>query len=161
MKKQEKPAHAIPSFARYLNKVFDFRAAAAGLQDARHTPDISPQSVFYAVFYSFVFRLPSFQQLQSDLAQPGLQRWIGSHRPFGDDVLRYSLCGFEVAGLENMLVRSNRTLKRGKAFDQGRVQGRIVAARDGVEVLSSYSRCCDSCLERRVTSRQGGLNRSS
>jgi Transposase DDE domain len=37
------------------------------------------------------------------------------------------------------------------------VQGRIVAAVDGVEVLSSYSRCCDSCLERRVCSRQGGV----
>ena len=103
MKKQEKPAHDIPSFARYLHKVFDFRAAAAGLQDARQTPDISPQAVFYAVFYSFVFRLPSFQQLESDLAQPCVQRWIGSHRPFGDDVLRYSLCGFDVAGLENLL----------------------------------------------------------
>jgi len=32
----------------------------------------------------------------------------------------------------------------------GRVQGRIVAALDGIEVLSSYSRSCDSCLQRRV-----------
>src|SRR5438094_8771990 len=56
-----------------------------------------------------------------------------------------------------MLVQSNRTLKRGKVFEEGRVQGRIVAALDGVEVLSSYSRCCDSCLERRVTSRPGGV----
>ena len=72
-------------------------------------------------------------------------------------MLRYSLCGFDVTGLEEMLVQSNRTLKRGKAFEEGRVQGRIVAALDGVEVLSSYSRCCDSCLERRVTSRQGGV----
>ena len=37
------------------------------------------------------------------------------------------------------------------------MQGRIVAALDGVEVLSSYSRCCDSCLERRVASRKGGV----
>jgi len=74
----------------------------------------------------------------------------------GHDVLRYSLCGFDLTGWEEMLVHSNRTLKRGKAFDEGRAQGRIVAALDGVEVLSSYSRCCDSCLERRVTSRQGG-----
>ena len=42
-------------------------------------------------------------------------------------------------------------------MDEGRVQGRIVAALDGVEVLSSYSRCCDSCVERRVSSRQGGV----
>lgn len=157
MKRQDRLTHEFPSFVRYLNKVFDFRTATAGLQDARQTPDISPPSVFLAVFYSFVFRLPSFQQLESDLAQPYLQRWIGSDRGFGDDVLRYSLCGFDVNGLEAVLAQSNRTLKRGKAFEEGRVQGRIVAALDGVEVLSSYSRCCDSCLERRVTSRQGGM----
>jgi hypothetical protein len=49
-----------------------------------------------------------------------------------------------------MLVQVNRTLKRNKALDPGRVQGRMVAALDGIEVLSSYSRCCDSCLERTV-----------
>jgi hypothetical protein len=37
------------------------------------------------------------------------------------------------------------------------VQGRIVAALDGVEILSSYSRCCDACLERRVAVRKAGL----
>jgi hypothetical protein len=50
-----------------------------------------------------------------------------------------------------MLVDVNRRLKRGKAFDEGRVQGRLVAALDGIEVLSSFSRRCESCLERRVT----------
>jgi hypothetical protein len=157
MRRQDNPTHEIPSFARYLNKAFDFRTLSADLKDSRQAPDISPQSVFLAAFYGFVFRLPSFQQLESDLAQPHLQRWIGSDRCFGDDVLRYSLCGFDLTGLENMLVQTNRTLKRSKAFDEGRVQGRIVAALDGVEVLSSYSRCCDSCLERRVWSRQGGV----
>jgi hypothetical protein len=157
MRRQDKPDHAIPSFARYLNKVFDFRTATSGLKDSRQAPEISPQSVFLAAFYGFAFRLPSFQQLESELARPHLQRWIGSDRGFGDDVLRYSLCGFDLAGLEEMLIQTNRTLKRSKAFDEGRVQGRIVAALDGVEVLSSYSRCCDSCLERRVSSRQGGV----
>jgi hypothetical protein len=56
-----------------------------------------------------------------------------------------------------MLVGVNRTLKRNKAFDPGRLQGRIVAALDGIEVLSSYSRCCDSCLERRVVVRKNGI----
>jgi hypothetical protein len=39
----------------------------------------------------------------------------------------------------------------------GRLQGRIVAALDGIEILSSYSRCCESCLERRVTVRQNSV----
>ncbi len=57
-----------------------------------------------------------------------------------------------------MLVQVNRSLKRNRALDTGRVQGRIVAALHGYEVLSRYSRCCDSCLERRVMVRQAGVN---
>lgn len=159
MRRQDRrpPQHTLPSFARYLNKVFDFRAAAAGLKDSRRDPEISPSAVFLAVFHGFAFRLPSFRQMEAELAQPALRQWIGADRAFRDDVLRYSLSGFDLQGLEHMLVQVNRTLKRNKAFDPGRVQGHIVAALDGIEVLSSYSRCCDACLERRVSVRRAGV----
>jgi hypothetical protein len=157
MRRQDNLHHEITSFDRYLNKVFDFRSAAAALTDARVAPQISPTSVFLAAFHGFVFRLPSFQQLEAQLAQPALQHWIGADRAFRDDVLRYSLSGFSLDGLQSMLVGVNRTLKRNKAFDAGRVRSRIVAALDGIEVLSSYSRCCDACLQRRVTVRKNGI----
>jgi len=144
-------AHSLPSFSAWLNKGFDLRAYADQMADARTDPEISPASVFLALFHSFVFRLPSFQQLDHELSHSYLQQWIGAERPFHDDVLRYSLCGFDLDPLEAMLVDVNRRLKRGKAFDEGRVQGHLVAALDGIEVLSSFSRRCDSCLERRVT----------
>lgn len=157
MKRQDGPVHEILSFSRYLNKVFDFRTAAAAVTDARVEPEIPPSAVFLATFHGFVFRLRSFQQLEAEITHPAFQNWIGAPRAFRDDVLRYSLCGFSLSPLERMLVDVNRTLKRNKAFDDGRVQGRIVAAVDGIEVLSSYSRCCDACLERRISIRQGGV----
>jgi hypothetical protein len=121
------------------------------MADARTDPEISPASVFLALFYSFVFRIPSFQQLDSELAHSCLQHWIGAERAFRDDTLRYSLCSFDLSALETMLVDVNRRFKRGKVFDSGRVQGRLVAALDGIEVVSSFSRRCEFCLERRVT----------
>jgi hypothetical protein len=157
MRRQDRPAHELPSFARYLNKVFEFRAAVASMADARAEPEIPPSAVFLAVFHSFVFRLRSFQQLEAEISRPAFQNWIGAPRAFRDDVLRYSLCGFSLPPLETMLVNVNRTLKRNKVLDEGRVQGCIVAALDGIEVLSSYSRCCDACLERRVSVRKGGV----
>ena len=67
--------------------------------------------------------------------------------------------GFDLQPLQDMLVDLNRRFKRGKVFDQGRVQGRLVAALDGIEVLSSFSRRCENCLERRVTRKdQAGRN---
>jgi hypothetical protein len=139
------------SFSTYLNKGFDLRRHARQMSDARTHPEISPPSVFLALFHAFVFRLPSFQQLDTELSHSYLQNWIGAERAFRDDTLRYSLCGFHLAPLEQMLVEINRRLKRRKALDAGRVQGRWVAALDGIEVLASFSRCCERCLERRVT----------
>jgi hypothetical protein len=59
------PARSLPSFCTYLNKGFAFRARVSQLSDARQDPEISPQSVFLALFHAFAFRLPSFQQLWS------------------------------------------------------------------------------------------------
>jgi hypothetical protein len=148
--------HTLPSFSAYLNKAFHLRDLVARLTDARHDPEISPQSIFLALFHSFAFRLPSLQQLEAELQHSFLPQWIGAERPFHDDTLRYSLCGFDLEPLEQMLVDINRRLKRSKALDPGRIQGHLVAALDGVEVLSSYSRRCDACLQRRVTVREGG-----
>ncbi len=144
--------HQLPSFLGYLNKVFHFREALPSLRDGRQDPEIPPRSVFLSLFYGFAFRLTSFQQIEADLAQPHLQRWAEAPRAFRDDTLRYSLASFDLAALEQRLVDINRRLKRNKAFEPGRVQGRIVAALDGCEVLSSCSRSCESCLERRIVS---------
>lgn len=146
-------AASLPSFGKWLNKGFHLRTHASQMTDARLNPEIAPSSVFLALFHAFVFRLPSFQQLEAELSGSYLQAWIGAERCFRDDTLRYSLCGFDLQPLEAMLVDINRRLKRAKAFDQGRVQGQLVAALDGVEVLSSYSRHCESCLERRVAAK--------
>ena len=69
--------------------------------------------------------------------------------------------GFDVESLERMLVEVNRRLKRNKALDPGRLQGRRVAALDGIELLSSQSCCCEFCLQRRVSSLDAQAKRSS
>jgi hypothetical protein len=149
--KERRPSHTLHSFTAYVNKVFHFRQALPSLHDARQDPEIPPATVFQALFHAFVFRSRSFQELEEDLARPQFQQQIGAPRAFGDDVLRYSLVGFALQPLEDLLVTINRRLKRNKAFEPGRVQGHIVAALDGIEILSSYSRCCEECSERRVT----------
>jgi len=42
------PTHQLPSFARYVNKVFDLRRMADRLTDARQDPDISPAAARHA-----------------------------------------------------------------------------------------------------------------
>jgi hypothetical protein len=45
--------------------------------------------------------------METELALPALQQWVGADRAFRDDVLRYSLSGFSLSGLEAMLVHVN------------------------------------------------------
>jgi len=89
------------------------------MRDARLAPEISPASIFLALFHAFVFRLSSFQQLDSELRHSYLPHWIGAERAFRDDTLRYSLCGFDLDPLQALLVEVNRRFKRGKVFDPG------------------------------------------
>src|SRR6516164_5936384 len=100
-------SHSLTSFSTYLNKGFDLRLHARQMSDARTDPEISPASVFLALLHAFAFRLPSFQQLDAELAHSYLQHWIGAERAFRDDTLRYSLCGFDLEPLEHMLVDLN------------------------------------------------------
>ncbi len=144
-------ACSLLSFSAYANRGFDLRRQARQMSDARTHPEISPASVFLALFHALVFRLPSLQQLDTELSHSYLPHWIGAERSFRDDTLRYSLSSFHLAPLEQMLVEINRRLKRGKALDAGRVQGHLVAALDGIEVLASFRRRCEGCLERRVS----------
>ena len=138
------------SFIGYINKVFDFRVWLQRLADARTDPSFSAAAVFQAVFYGFLFQLGSFHQLEAELEGGFLPHWIGVEQPFREGTLRYSYSSFELDRLEEMLVGINRQLKRNKVFSQGLLAGRIVAALDGVEVLCSYSRCCEFCLRRKV-----------
>ena len=82
MKLQDRPTHELPSFCRYLNKVSDFRTAAANLTDSRIQPEIPAPAVFLATFHGFVFRLRSFQQLEAEISHPAFQNWIGAPRAF-------------------------------------------------------------------------------
>ncbi len=145
-----KESDALPSFFQYLNKVFAFRASLQTLRDGRAAPAVPPAAVFQAVFYGFVFRRGSFHQLEADLADPFLQHWVGVAAPFREDTLRYSYSSFALGPLEAMLEGINQRLKRNKVFRAGQVAGRTVTALDGVEVLASYSHCCESCLTRTV-----------
>jgi hypothetical protein len=50
------------------------------MSDARRGPEISPASVFLALLRAFVFRLPSFQQMDSEGSGARFTR-IGIYAP--------------------------------------------------------------------------------
>jgi len=80
--------HALPCFSAWVNKGFHLRQHASQMADARRDPEISPATVFLALFHGYIFRLTSLQQLDSELSHSYLQQWIGAERAFA-----MTLCG--------------------------------------------------------------------
>jgi len=101
----------------------------------------------------FSMRLPSFNELEQQLKIP--QRWtpfVGPRSPSAD-TLGYSLEGFHLDPLRDLLADVAHQAKRKKALRRLKSSSRNpywAAALDGHELWSSYKRCCSQCLRREI-----------
>jgi len=135
------------SFARYLEKVFDWSARLRRLRDTRQRSQHACAKVFEAVFMGTVLQIGSVHQLEWECGAGALARRIGA---LSEDTVRYVL---ERMGPDEVLALGcavARRLKRNGLLRTTTAGGLIVAAVDGIELGHSYVRCCDRCQERLV-----------
>jgi len=98
-----------------------------------------------------VAQVPSFLQLQAETQLPQWQRWMGYAHPISHDTFGYVSARLDPAQLRRAAVWINRRLKRGKAFEAGKINGLLMASLDASEQFCSDRRCCADCLTREVT----------
>jgi hypothetical protein len=104
-------------FARYIEKVFDFSASLATLEDSRAKPQIPTASVWTSAFVLFVTRLGSLNALESELRVPGrLEGLVGRRKPSADTIGRIMGEIFSWS-LRGILRGLNHRLRRNKALD--------------------------------------------
>jgi hypothetical protein len=144
-------------FEAYLDKVFDFSRLVGALPEGRQCPRHPWKKVFDAIFLGAAMQHPSLLQIQEDCRGGVLAERIG---PISDDTFGYAMqrqspepifdLGCEIAG----------RLKRNGVLHSDWARGVVVAAVDGIEICSSFSRCCDACLKRDVTHKVRGKMRT-
>ena len=139
-------------FETYLDKVFDFSSRVAALADGRCYSDHSAQKVFDAVFLGSACQFGSLHRIESECQQGVLRHRIG---PLSEDTIGYSLERQHPSALFALSCDIARQLKRNQVLASRRSRGRVIAAVDGIEICSSFRRCCSLCLERRVTHKLG------
>lgn len=128
--------------------MFGLRDLWRGVCDRRLYPQI-PTPVFPAVFFAmFLCRIGSFNELQQQRGRSSWRRWLGGHDLPSPDDLAYVSERLDVDGLRACLGRVYTQLKRNKVL--GPRHGWGLAAVDGHEIGSSYKRCCNCCLQRRI-----------
>lgn len=140
-------------FESYLDKVFGFSQLVSALPEGRQFPQHPWKKVFDAVFLSAAMQIPSGLQIEAECRSGALAKRIG---PISDDTLGYALqrqspepvfaLGCQIAG----------RLKRNGVLRSQWSRGLVVGAVDGIEICSSFVRCCDACMERDVEHKVNG-----
>ncbi|MGH7219939.1 MAG: transposase [Nitrospiraceae bacterium] len=144
-------------FEAYLDKVFGFSALVGALPEGREFPQHSWKKVFDAVFLGAAMQIPSLLQFEAECHQGALAKRIG---PISDDTIGYALQRQSPAPVFALSCEIARRLKRNGVLRSDWSRGLVVGAVDGIEICSSFARCCDACMEREVQHKVRGEMRT-
>jgi hypothetical protein len=134
-------------FETYLDKVFGFSDLVSALPEGRQFPQHSWKKVFDAIFLGAAMQIPSLLQIEAECHHGALARRIGA---ISDDTLGYSLERQSPEPVFALSCEIARRLKRNGVLRSDWSRGLVVGAVDGIEICSSFARCCDACMEREV-----------
>jgi hypothetical protein len=134
-------------FEAYLDKVFDWSARVAALPEGRQSPSHPWPKVFDCLFLGGAIQIPNVHRLEAECRRGVLRQRIGK---LSEDTLGYALERQNPASIFALGCEVARRLKRNGVLHSEWARGRLVAAIDGIEICSSFFRCCDACMERQV-----------
>jgi len=140
-------------FEAYLDKVFGFSDLVSALPEGRQFPQHAWKKVFDAVFLGAAMQIPSLLQIEAECHHGALAKRIG---PVSDDTLGYSLQRQSPQPVFALSCEIARRLKRNGVLHSDWSRGLVVGAVDGIEICSSFARCCAACMEREVQHKVNG-----
>lgn len=139
----------------YGRKAYGLGELLARVRDGRKRPRVSMADVVRSVFACGLLRLRSFNALDPQLAEVEFGRCLGrdlapDERICSVDTLGRVLKRADPQSFHEALSELVRRAERHKVFREGWIGALRYGAIDGWEPISSRSRHCDACLERRV-----------
>ncbi len=140
-------------FESYLDKVFGFADLVAALPEGRTYPFHPWKKVFDAVFLGSACQLATAHRIEFESRVGVLSKRIG---PLSEDTVGYAMQRQDTQSIFELGCTIAKRLKRNGVLGSEWARGRVVAAVDGIEICSSYARCCDACLERKIARKLDG-----
>jgi len=137
----------------YLDKVYGFSDLVGALPEGRQFPQHPWKKVFDAVFLGAAIQIPSLLQIEAECCEGALAKRIG---PISDDTIGYALQRQSPEPVFALSCEIARRLKRNGVLRSDWSRGLVVAAVDGIEICSSFVRCCDACMEREIEHKVNG-----
>lgn len=143
-------------FETYVDKVFALSAGVAAMPEGRQSPRHPWPKVWDAIFLGAVMQISNLHRLEAECRQGILAARLGA---LSEDTMGYALERQEPAAVFALGCEVARRLKRNGLLRAEGTRGRIVVAVDGIEICSSFVRCCDTCMERKVKHQVDGQER--
>ena len=131
----------------WLDKVFDFSRRVEALPDGRDFARIPAKTIFDAVFLGSACQCGPLHRIEAECREGVLRSRIGA---LSEDAMGYGLERHDSEAIFDLGCAIARQLKRNGVLASTWSRGLVVAAIDGIEICSSYVRCCPDCMERKV-----------
>jgi len=135
---------------RYFTKVYDLPRRLQAVRDLRVYPDIPTPSVSAVLFLGAILRAPSFRQMARDSGRAGCRRLLKLDAPLHDDLMAYVVERYRLEDWREILVATNKILKRNRVLEAAKINGLMVVSIDANEQFNSRHRCCEACCRRKV-----------
>jgi hypothetical protein len=140
-------------FEAYLDKVFDWKQLTAAQTEGRQYPVYPWPDVFDAVFLGSACQFGPLHRIETECRIGALHNRIGA---LSEDTFGYAMQRQNPAEIFDLGCQVAKQLKRNGVLKSDWARGRVVAAVDGIEICSSYCRCCDACMSREVERKVDG-----
>src|SRR6202140_4311226 len=142
---------------KHFPEVFGFSDLVSALREGREFPQHRWKKVFDAVFLGAAMQIPSLLQIEAERREGALAKRIA---PISDYTIGYALQRQSPEPVFALSCEIARRLKRNGVLRSDWSRGLVVAAVDGIEICSSFARCCDACMEREVQHKVNGEMRT-
>jgi len=125
----------------YIDKQLEY------LTDSRVSPKYKTKQVILVTLLGFLLRLTSFNELNRYIKAGEFNNVFahGAEQPQVDSI-RNTLKKIDLDGLRKINNAVVKKAIRNKVFEEGTIEGRVVAAIDGTQILDSKKKKCSSCL---------------
>ncbi len=150
----------LPSFLRYVNKVYGFSQTIDSMQ-GNSNAEVSPQTIFMSVFLCMLLRLGSLRQLSSDAKAGRIRKFLPriDKETYCANTVGNGLEDIDIKTLQGELSVVPRKLRRNKAYGSAEhprtIGGFRIVAVDGTEHFRSESIHCPDCMVVRVKVKDG------
>ena len=144
-------------FETYLDKVFDWQQLTASQTEGRQYPIYPWPELFDAVFLGSACQFGPLHRIETECRRGALHKRIGN---VSEDTFGYAMQRQNPAEIFDLGCQVAKQLKRNGVLKSDWARGRVVAAVDGIEICSSYYRCCNACMSREVERKVDGQLRT-